>query len=127
MRTTRPADLRFAYLNLQRRHQCVNEMELTDRANVLAEAGSLENAIHHKSSDEIAQDDPGSPAWAVPKRECLVRPQVSGEQAGRDPLGPHLFRPPIARRRELSSKIAGESEWTCHAKKIAGHQQRNHR
>src|SRR5712671_4310101 len=98
-------------------------MKLANRANILAEAGSLEDGIDHESRDEIAQDDPCSRAGAIPKGKSLVCPQVHGEQAGRNPLGTQSSRPPIAGGHELSGKIARKCEWTRHAKKITGHQE----
>src|SRR6266850_2101059 len=101
-------------------------MELANRANVLAEAGSLEDDIDPESCNEIAQDDPGGRAGAVPKGEGLIAPQVRGEQAGCNPLRTQSSRPPIARRHDFSGQVARKCEWTRHAKKISGHQQRNH-
>src|SRR5437899_2697255 len=98
-------------------------MELANRANVLAEGGSLEDAIDQESRDEIAQDDPGGCAGAVPKGKGLIRPKVRGEQAGRNPLRAQSSWPAMARGHELSGQIARKCEWTRHAKKIAGHQQ----
>jgi hypothetical protein len=93
-------------------------MKLANRANVLAEAGALEQTIDHESRDEIAQDDPGRQAGAVPKGKRLISPQVGGEQAGRNPLGAQAFRPAIARGNELSGEIARKREGTRHAKRL---------
>src|SRR6266849_5630204 len=101
-------------------------MELANRANILAEAGSLEGGIDNECRNEIAQDDPRSRAGAVPKGKGLVCPQVRGEQAGRNPLRAQSSRPAVARGHELSGEIARKCEWTRHAKKIAGQQERNH-
>src|SRR5260370_20530933 len=126
MRDTRPADRRFANLNLQRRPQWLNQMELGNRANVLAEAGSLEYDIDHESRNKIAHDDPGGRAGTVPEGKGLITPQVRCEQAGCNPLRTQSSRPPLAREHDFSGPLARKGEGTGHAKKIAGHQQRNH-
>src|SRR5216683_5590843 len=114
MRDTRPADRRFANLNLQRRHQCVNEMELANRANVLAEAGSLEYDIDHESRNKIAHDDPDGRAGTVPEGKGLITPQVRSPQAGCNPLRTQSSRPPIARKHDFSGQIARKGEGTGH-------------
>src|SRR5579871_4234437 len=101
-------------------------MELADRANVLAKASSLEDAINRERGGEIADNNPGGRARPVPKGKGLIGPKVGAKEAGRDPLRTQRFWPVIAGRQELSSEVARKCEWTRHAKQIADHQQRNH-
>jgi hypothetical protein len=54
MRGARPAHGGFAHLHLQWRHESMNEVELADRTNVLAEAGALEDAVDRESRCKIA-------------------------------------------------------------------------
>src|SRR6185295_14684345 len=100
----------------------MNKMKLANRADVLAEAGALEDGIDGEGRDKIAQDDPRCRARFVPKRERLIGPQVRAEQSHGDPFGAQPARPAIARGHKLSGQISGKCEWTRHAKKISGYE-----
>src|SRR5688500_15626045 len=60
-------DLRVAHLDLQRRGQRLHEVELPDRADVLAEGRATEEAVDGEGGREVPQEDPGRPPRAVPQ------------------------------------------------------------
>ena len=80
----------------------MNEMELANRADLLTEAGSLEDDIDPERRDEVTNDDPSCGARTVPKRERFIRPQVRDEQTHRDPFRTQSARPAKAGSHELS-------------------------
>ena len=72
--------------HLERRDERAHEMELPDRADVLAEAGAAEQRVDDEGADEIGDDDPGGPERAVPQRERLVGPEEERQQDDGQPL-----------------------------------------
>ena len=52
------ADLAAAGCDLQRRNERTDEIELTDRADVLAEARAAEECVHGEGSHEITYEKP---------------------------------------------------------------------
>src|SRR5262245_50956377 len=57
---------RVARLDLQRRGQRLDEVELADRAEVLAEGGAAEQAVEDEGRDEVAEREASRPPWPVP-------------------------------------------------------------
>ena len=76
----RRADDRVAHLDFQRRDQRLHEVELADRADILAEGCAAEEAVDDEGGREVGQDDPGGPPGTVPESERLVSPQEDREQ-----------------------------------------------
>ena len=71
----RRADVRVAHLDFQRRNQRLHEVELADRADILAERRTAEEAVDDEGRREVGQDDPGGPPGAVPEGKRLVGPE----------------------------------------------------
>ena len=63
----RSADVGVAHLDFQRRNQRLHEVELADRADILAEGGAAKEAVDDEGSREVGQGDPGGPPRAVPE------------------------------------------------------------
>src|SRR5262249_15182980 len=69
-----PADVRIANLHLKRRDERVNKVELTDGADVFAEARAPEQAVNQERCDEISNHNPCRPPRAVPQAERFIGP-----------------------------------------------------
>src|SRR5205807_1948863 len=67
LRAAGGADFRVADLHLQWRNQGLHEVELADRAEVLAERRPAEGAIDDEGRREVAQGEPGGPPGTVPE------------------------------------------------------------
>src|SRR5262249_16729741 len=94
----RRADGRVARLDLQWRDQRLHEVELTDRAQGLAERGATEQTVCDECRDEVAESEAGRPKRPVPKVQRLISPQEGNYQEHGQPLAPQLPRPGQAGR-----------------------------
>src|SRR5262249_54989279 len=118
-------DRRLADGDLQRRDERVDEMKLADRADVFAEARAFEQKVDGDGRGEIADDDPGGGAGAIPKRESFVGPEIDDEQGRGDPFRAEPGRPAKSRSDEFARQVAGERKGACHAKQISGEKERD--
>src|SRR5205823_2544104 len=75
LRPARRANGRVPRLDFQRRGQRLHEIELTDRADVLAEGGAAEQAVDDEGRGEVTQGEACRPPRPVPEVQRLVSPQ----------------------------------------------------
>src|SRR5690606_15393519 len=69
------ADVVAAHLDFEGRGQRVDEVELADRADVLAEGRALEEAVDDEGGREVGQRHPGGQPGALPEVERFVDPE----------------------------------------------------
>ena len=109
-----------ADLQLRRRYRRCHEVELTDRADVLAERRALEQQIHDQREREVTQDDPRGRGRPLPDGEQLVREQHQHQQAGSDPFAPQLVREREPGRDKATARVADEHHRATGAEQVAG-------
>ena len=109
--------------DLQRRDQRLDEVELADGAEVLAEGGAAEEAVDRRRPRRSSRRDPGRPPRAVPEGERLVGPEEQGDQDHRQPLAPQPPRPVQPRRQPAAGEGPGQQERARHAEDVAGREQ----
>src|SRR2546422_8259935 len=59
-------NIRLANFDFERRDQRRHKLELTDRANIFAEACAAEQGVNNKRYEKIIYDQPRRPDWLVP-------------------------------------------------------------
>src|SRR5262245_25834228 len=112
------ADVGIANLHFERRDERLPKVELTDRADVFAEARAPEQPVNDERRGEIADDDPRRPPRAVPKTERLIGPQVDRQQRHGEPFGTQPFRPMTTRGEPTPPEIARQGERASHTEEI---------
>ena len=117
------ADAGIPHPDFQRGDEGGNEVELTDRANMFAEARAFEEAIHKHGGGEVENDDPCRPPRGFPEVEKLVGPEKEDQQADGEPLRAQESRPAVRGGKNPASEIPRKGERTRHAKKISCDQQ----
>ena len=117
------ADGRLADRHFQRRDERLHEVELPDRADVLAERRVAEKAVDDECRHEVADRDPGREPRAVPQRERLVAPEEERDEPDREPFAAQPARPRPAGGQPAPGERARQRERARHAEEVAGHQQ----
>ena len=124
----RRARRRLAHLDLQRRDQRAEEVELTERADGLAERRAAKDRIHGECDHEIGQHDPCREPGAGPQAEAFVDEEESQHQRRCQPfVAQHRWHGPPAAPETFAQPARGlprQHKGTCHAKQIARDQQR---
>lgn len=82
----RSADLGTADFHLEGRSERLHEMKLSDRAHELAKTGAAKESVNKEGAEKISKDHQSGNRRFVPEVESLVRPQVSDNEADREPL-----------------------------------------
>ena len=80
------ANRRLPDFNFEGRNQRRHKLELTNRADVFAEARAAEERINGESRQEIVDDQPSRPDRLIPKAEALVSPKESHKQHHSEPF-----------------------------------------
>ena len=80
------ANVRLADFHFEWRNQGGHKLELTNRADVFAEACAAEERINGESRQKIVDDQPSRPDRLIPKAEDLVNPKERQEQHDREPF-----------------------------------------
>ena len=111
--------------DLQRRHERTDEIELTDRADILAETRAAEECVHREGGHEITYKNPGGEVRAVPEVERLIGPEEQDEKADGEPLGAQRVRPVSCCKPQPAPQFARQRERASHAEEIPGCQQRH--
>ena len=87
-----------AYADMHGAHQRLHEIELADRADILAERRTSKKAINHEGRRKVSQDNPGGPPRTIPESKGLVGPQEDHEQTDSQPFVPKPGGPVAALR-----------------------------
>ena len=100
---------------LQGRSHGLDEMELSDRTEILAEGGAAEEGIDHHGQNKVGNDDPGRPPWGVPEAEGFVGPDEQNEKSHGQPLASegmrgHGNRPPPSLRASSLRSMNGQAK-----------------
>src|SRR6266403_4504892 len=66
IRLTRAANCKIANTHFDRRNERLNELILTDRTDILAEAGAREETVNDDRGCEITDHQRGRGSWAIP-------------------------------------------------------------
>ena len=74
------------HLHLEGRAQGVDEVELADRADVLAEGRALEDAVHHEGAGEEGEHQRRGQEGTGPQVERLIGEEEQQQQADGEPL-----------------------------------------
>ena len=120
------AGLGISYSHFQWRHHRLDEMELADGTDVLAEGGAAEEAVDRHGKCEIRQDDPGGPPGGIPQTECFVGPEENDEEHNSQPLASQETRPSQSAPPEFLGQFSWEHEWASKAEEIACDEQGKH-
>ncbi len=123
--SARLARRRLLDSEFERRDCRRDEVELTDRADVLAERRALEHEIHGKRRDKVRQHEVRGRRWQCPQVEQLVGEEHRHEQDDRDPFATQTRRPRPRWRVGAPTPVAHEHERTSGAEQVAGRQQRD--
>ncbi len=102
----------------------MNEIELSDRADVFAERGPAEEAVDHKRGDEVGDGDPGRDPRAVPEGKRFVAPEKEHHQHHGEPLAAQPARPRPPARQPAAGQRPWQREGAGHAEEVPRHQQR---
>ena len=86
MRLTRSASCEVANTYFYWRDKRLNELILTNRSDVLAEARTFKETINNNRGGEVTYHQHGRVTRALPQAERFVSPEEEQEQGDRDPF-----------------------------------------
>ena len=115
----------LADLQLQRRHRRGDEIELSDRAEMLTERRALEDRVDDERRGEISEDEVRGRAWQRPQVEELVAEENGDEEHEGQPLASQPLRPVQYRRVQPPRPVPRQDKRTTGAEEVAGREQRD--
>ena len=115
-----------ARLKGEGRKQRTCEIELPQRAKILAEAGAAKKRIDYEGGGKVGNQQPGGARGVVPDGKGFVRPEEQDHQRDREPLAAQPARPLQAGQTQPMPQLPRQHEGARQAEDISQNQQSDH-